>query len=93
MKRKKISFINSFLHALEIGLIFSFSFAYMELSQNFPERLNDGFWRDIRATIDYWFGWVIGFIWLYIIAFTVVMGLVIHGIKLFWRRIFEFPEK
>ncbi|OEK07007.1 hypothetical protein [Roseivirga misakiensis] len=92
MKKKKISWTNSFLHAFEIGFVFSMALAHFELAENFPERLNDNFWQDIRAIIDYWFGWVIGSIWIYLLAFTVVMGVIIHGIKHLWRRVFDFPK-
>jgi len=89
MIKKKISFTNSLLHGFELGIILSFTYAYFEMAENFPERITDSVWQNLRALIDYWLGWVIGIIWLYLMAFTLVMGAIIHGGKHLWRYVFD----
>lgn len=88
MRRKHISFTKSCLYGFEAVLIVSFSYAYFELKQNFPDRLDGSILQNARATIDYWFGWLLVYIWLYIIGFTLVLGAIIHGIRHFWRHVF-----
>lgn len=53
MHNKDTSFTKSCLYAFEAVLIISLSYAYFELEQNFPNRLDGSILQNARATIDY----------------------------------------